>query len=205
MSNKHYKTELKAGNMLYPLPAVMVSCGSKAEDYNIITIAWTGTACSQPPMVYISVRESRHSYNIIKREGEFIINLTTPKLAKITDWNGVKSGRDFRKFEECGLTALEATKVKCPMIAESPLNIECKLKELIKLGSHDMFLAEVVAVHADSHLIDPESGALDLTRDSMLVYAHGSYYELGQWIGKFGFSVMKPKTKKRLAKQRKNK
>ncbi len=192
------KTLLKPGNMLYPLPAVMVSCGDKPENFNIITIAWTGTVCSSPPMLYISIRKSRHSYELIKSSGDFVVNLTTKELANATDWCGVKSGKDFHKFEEMKLTALKASSVSSPLIAEAPVNIECKVKSITALGSHDMFLAEVLAVHADTALINPETDALELNKAGLMTYAHGNYYELGKWIGKFGFSVMKKKTKKRL-------
>ena len=183
----------KAGTMIYPVPAVMVSCGDSPNNYNIITISWTGTINTDPAMCYISVRPSRHSYEIIKRTGEFIINLTTKDLAKQSDWCGVKSGRDIDKFKELKLSPQKAQFVKAPLIAESPLNIECKVKQIIPLGSHDMFISEVLAVHVDENLIDKKTGALDLRQTNPLNYVHGSYYETGAKIGKFGFSVQKKK------------
>jgi flavin reductase (DIM6/NTAB) family NADH-FMN oxidoreductase RutF len=186
----------KPGTMIYPLPAVMVSCGSKPEEYNIITVSWTGTICTDPAMCYISVRPQRHSYEIIKKSGEFVINLTTKKLAFATDWCGVKSGSKFDKFKEMELTPVSATIVKAPMIAESPVNIECVVKEIKKLGSHHMFISEVVAVHADDQYIDEKTGLFMLDVASPLCYSHGKYYETGKSIGKFGFSVQKKKKKK---------
>ncbi|MCK5847401.1 MAG: flavin reductase family protein [Bacteroidales bacterium] len=192
------KVKWKPGTMVYPLPAVIVSCGSKKEDWNLITIAWTGTVNTNPPMVYISVRPSRHSYDIIKKTGEFVINLTNKKMAFATDWCGVKSGKDFNKFEEMKLTPEEAEFVKCPIIAESPINIECKVTQVIELGSHDMFIAEVLRVHADEQFLDAETGAFSMQKAELIAYAHGNYYELGNHIGKFGYSVMKKKTKKKI-------
>ena len=189
------RQEWKPGTMVYPLPAVLVSCGSEEKDYNLITIAWTGTVNSNPPMVYISVRPERHSYNIIKESKEFVINLTTKKMAFATDWCGVKSGKDFNKFKEMKLSPIPASIVSCPMIKESPINIECKLKQIVPLGSHDMFIAEVVKVHADDKYIDSESGAFDMQKAELIAYSHGNYYELGEKLGKFGFSVMKKRKK----------
>ena len=182
--------------MIYPLPAVMVSCGSVPEEYNIITISWTGTICTDPAMCYISVRPGRHSYNIIKKNGEYVINLTTKSLAFATDWCGIKSGKDHNKFAEMGLTPVPALKVKAPMIKESPLNIECIVKEIKELGSHHMFISEVVAVNAEDEFIDKNTGLFSLNRTIPLCYSHGKYYETGQFIGKFGFSVEKKKMKK---------
>lgn len=182
--------------MIYPLPAVMVSCGAETSEYNIITISWTGTICTDPAMCYISVRPERHSYHIIKKNGEFVINLTTKKLAYATDWCGVKSGAKHRKFEEMGLTPVAASKVRAPMIGESPVNIECIVKEITELGSHHMFISEVVAVHADEQLINSESGLFRLNDASLLCYSHGKYLETGPVIGKFGFSVEKKKKNK---------
>lgn len=176
--------------MLYPLPAVMVSCQKPGDKPNIITVAWTGTICSDPAMVYISVRPERHSYDIIKKTGEFVINLTTEKLAKVTDLCGVKSGRDIDKFREYGLTALKSQHVKAPSIGESPVNIECKVKEIIPLGSHDMFIAEVLGVTVDAEYMD-ENGKFDLAKARPLVYSHGEYFAEGRFIGKFGYSVKK--------------
>jgi len=190
------KVSWKPGTMIYPLPAVMVSCGSEPEEYNIITISWTGTICTDPAMCYISVRPGRHSYNIIKKNGEFVINLTTKSLAFATDWCGIKSGKDHNKFAEMGLTPVPALKVKAPLIKESPLNIECIVKEIKELGSHHMFISEVVAVNADEEFIDKNTGLFSLNRTIPLCYSHGKYYETGQFIGKFGFSVEKKKKKK---------
>jgi len=190
------KTNWKPGTMLYPLPAVLVSCGENPEEYNLLTIAWTGTINSDPPMCSISIRPSRHSYEIIKRTGEFVINLTTEKLARATDWCGVRSGKNENKWEKMGLTPSPAKIVKAPVIAESPVNIECKVKEIIKLGSHDMFLAEVVNVMADENFIDPKTGAFDLNRAGLICYVHGQYCKVGTGIGKFGWSVKKKMRRK---------
>lgn len=186
----------RPGTMIYPVPAVLVSCGASAEEYNMLTVAWTGTICSEPAMCYISVRPERHSYEIIKRTGEFVINLTTSALARATDWCGVRSGRDYDKFKEMGLTPIASAKVAAPTVAESPVAIECRVKEIIPLGSHDMFLAEVVNVSVDEALIDKESGKLDLERARLLAYSHGEYYELGKALGHFGWSVRKKPYKK---------
>ena len=187
------KTAFKPGNMLNPLPAVMVSCGDAPENYNIITIAWTGTICSDPPMCYISVRPTRHSHAIISRTGEFVINIATAALARETDWCGVHSGRDCNKFREMGLHTETAQLVKAPLIAECPLNIECRVTEIKHLGSHDMFMAEVVAVDAEESLIDKSTGAFQLNHAQPLAYSHGKYYTLGEKLGGFGFSVKKRK------------
>lgn len=191
------KTTWKPGTLVYPLPAVLVSCGDSPENYNLLTIAWTGTVCTNPPMCYISVRPERHSYELIKRTGEFVINLTTEELARATDWCGVRSGRDHDKFREMGLTPLPGVEVKAPVLAESPLSIECRVKEILPLGSHDMFLAEVVAVQADDRYIDPESGKFSLDRARPIVYSHGEYFKLGEMLGHFGWSVKKKSTKRR--------
>lgn len=185
------KTAFKPGTMIYPLPAVMVSCGDTPDNYNILTIAWTGTICSDPPLCYISVRKERHSHDLIARTGEFVINLTTEALARATDWCGVKSGRDFNKFKEMHLTPEPAQLVKAPLIAESPLNIECVVTEIKELGSHDMFIAKVIAVDADEKLIDKGTGAFQFNHAQPLAYSHGKYYGLGEKIGGFGFSVKK--------------
>ena len=152
------KESWKPGTVLYPLPAVLVSCGAAPEEYNMLTVAWTGTVCSDPPMCYISVRPERHSYDIIRRTGEFVINLTTEKLARATDWCGVRSGRDFDKFRETGLTPGKALHVAAPIIEEAPVNIECRVKQIVPLGSHDMFIAEVAGVQVDAAYIDTQSG-----------------------------------------------
>lgn len=186
------KLDWKPGTMIYPLPAVMVSCGSVPEEFNIITVAWVGTICTNPPMCYISVRPERHSYPILKRSMEFVINLTTRDLAFATDWCGVNSGKTHHKFEEMHLTPGKASVVNAPTIAESPLCIECRVKEVLALGSHDMFIADVVNVQADERFLD-EKGAFDMQRANLLAYAHGKYYELGDFVGKFGWSVQKKK------------
>jgi flavin reductase (DIM6/NTAB) family NADH-FMN oxidoreductase RutF len=181
----------KPGTMIYPLPAVMVSCGSAPEEYNIITISWTGTICTDPAMCYISVRPERYSYGIIKKTGEFVINLTTKELAFATDWCGVKSGIKYNKFVEMRLTPLPASRVNAPIIKESPVNIECIVKEIKELGSHHMFISEVVAVSAEEKYIDNKSGLFKLNEAIPLCYSHGKYYETGPLVGKFGFSVEK--------------
>ncbi|MBP3318332.1 MAG: flavin reductase family protein [Alistipes sp.] len=192
------KQSWKPGTMIYPLPAVLVSCGATAEEYNLFTVAWTGTVCTNPPMCYISVRPERHSYEIIKRTGEFVINLTTASLARATDWCGVRSGRDYDKFAEMGLTPMSAVEVSAPVVAESPVSIECRVKQILPLGSHDMFIAEVVNVLVSEEYIDPESGKFDLRRAEPITYCHGEYFRLGDVIGHFGWSVRKkrkPKSK----------
>ena len=182
--------------MLYPLPAVMLSCGRPGEKPNIITVAWAGTICSDPAMVSVSIRPERYSYDIIKETKEFVINLTTKDLVYATDYCGVKSGRDVDKFKDMNLTAMSATKVSCPLIEESPVNIECKVKEIVKLGSHDMFVAEVLGVTVDEKLLD-DKGKFDLRAADLISYSHGEYFTLGEKIGKFGYSVVKKKTSKR--------
>ena len=186
----------KPGTMIYPLPAVMVSCGSVPEEYNIITVSWTGTICTDPAMCYISVRPERYSYKIIKNNGEFVINLTTKSLAFATDWCGVKSGSRYNKFEEMKLTPVPASKIKAPLISQSPVNIECVVKEIIELGTHHMFISEVVAVNADEALVDKKTGLFKLNEALPLCYSHGKYYETGALIGKFGFSVERKKKRK---------
>ena len=186
------KQTWKPGNMLYPLPAVMVSVTDGKGEDDIITVAWTGTICTNPPMVYISVRPERYSYHMIKETGEFVINLTTEKLAKATDFCGVRSGRDVDKFKETGLTREKADIVSAPMIQESPVSIECKVKEIKELGSHHMFLADVVAVHADEHYMD-ENNRFDLNLAKPRVYSHGEYMGTGKQLGTFGYSVKKKK------------
>lgn len=186
------KQTWKPGNMLYPLPAVMVSVTDGKGEDDIITVAWTGTICTNPPMVYISVRPERYSYHMIKETGEFVINLTTEKLAKATDFCGVRSGRDVDKFKETGLTREKADIVSAPIIQESPVSIECRVKEIKELGSHHMFLADVVAVHADEHYMD-ENNRFDLNLAKPLVYSHGEYMGTGKQLGTFGYSVKKKK------------
>lgn len=191
--NKHISW--KPGTMIYPLPAALISCGSTPDDYNMLTLSWMGTICSNPPMCYISVRPERHSYNIIKKNMEFVINLTNEDMAFATDWCGVKSGKDFNKFQEMKLTPVRGEKVQAPVIAEAPLCIECKVREIIPLGSHDMFIADVVNVQADSRFIDPETEKFDLGKAGLIAYSHGHYYKLGEEIGKFGWTVEKKKKK----------
>lgn len=186
------KQQWKAGNMVYPLPAVMVSVTDGNGNDNIITVAWVGTVCTNPAMVSISVRPERHSYGMIRATGEFVINLTTEKLAYATDYCGVRSGKDIDKFKEMKLTKEQASFVKAPMIGESPVNIECKVKSVEELGSHHMFLAEVLAVHADEAYMD-ETGKFDLNSANPLIYSHGEYYSIGNKLGKFGYSVKKSK------------
>lgn len=195
------KINFKPGNMLYPLPAVMVSCGDIAQEANILTVAWTGTICTNPPIVYISVRPERYSYAMIRETGEFVINLTTKKLARATDFCGVRSGRDLDKWNECHLTKIPADTVRCPMIAESPVNIECQVTEINELGSHHMFLAKVTAVHVDDAYID-EKGTFHLNDTGLLAYSHGTYHELAKAMGNFGYSVRKTHRKKQKRKKR---
>ena len=194
------KQSWKPGTMIYPVPAVLVSCGATPEEYNLFTVAWTGTVCTNPPMCYISVRPERHSYEIIKRTGEFVINLTTKRLARATDWCGVRSGRDYDKFAQMGLTASPAAVVAAPVVEESPVAIECRVKQIVPLGSHDMFVADVVNVLVDEEYIDTESGRLDLQRAEPITYCHGEYFALGEVIGHFGWSVRKKKSKSAKAK-----
>ncbi len=183
----------KPGTMIYPLPAALISCGNNPENYNMLTLSWMGTICSNPPMCYISVRPERHSYNIIKENMEFVINLTNEDMAFPTDWCGVKSGRDFNKFDEMKLTPEKGEVVSAPIIKESPLCIECKVKEIIPLGSHDMFIAEVVNVQADARYIDPATDTFKMNEAKLIAYSHGHYYKLGEEIGKFGWTVQKKK------------
>ncbi len=185
------KQEWKPGNMLYPVPAVMVSCGREGEKPNIVTVAGAGTICSDPVMVSISVRPERYSYDMIKETGEFVINLTTRELTRATDWCGVKSGRDVDKFKEMNLTAQKASHLTyAPIIAESPVNLECRVKEIKELGSHHMFVAEVVGVQVSGEYMD-ENGKFDLNSTDLVAYSHGEYFVLGEKIGKFGYSVKK--------------
>lgn len=190
------KHNWKPGNMIYPLPAVLVSCGSEPSEYNVLTVAWVGTLCTNPPMCYISVRPERYSYPIIQKNMEFVINLTTKDMAYATDWCGVRSGKDYNKFEEMKLTPGKAEVVKAPIVEESPVSIECRVKEIIPLGSHHMFVAEVVNVQADDCYLDKDSGRFELASADPLVYLHGGYFELGEKIGKFGWSVEKKRKKK---------
>lgn len=187
------KQDWKPGTLIYPLPAAMVSVGANEDEYNIITISWLGTICSDPAMCYISVRRNRHTYDILFKNKEFVINLTNEELAKAADWCGVKSGANFNKFKKMGLTPQKATIVNAPIIGESPLSIECKVKEVIPLGSHDMFIADVVNIQADERFIDKSSGEFKLDEAKLIAYCHGHYYKLGEEIGKFGWTVQKKK------------
>lgn len=186
------KVDWQPGTMIYPLPAVLVSCGT-AERSNLITIAWTGTICTNPAMCYISVRPERYSYELIRSRMEFTINLTTEAIARATDWCGVRSGRDFDKWAESGLTPEPGLKVACPSVKESPLSIECRVRDIVPLGSHHMFIAEVLNVRADQTFIDPATGAFDLSASGLICYSHGGYFALSQKLGHFGFSVRKKK------------
>ena len=178
--------------MLNPLPAVIVSCGNR-ERSNLITVAWTGTICTNPPMLYISVRPERYSHALIKESMAFTVNLTTADMARATDWIGVRSGRDYDKWAETGLTPVAGVAVECPAIEQSPLSIECRVKEIMNLGSHDMFIADVVNVLADERFIDAATGKFDLELANLLQFSHGQYYATGKNLGHFGFSVRKKK------------
>lgn len=191
------REDFKPGTLIYPLPAVLVSCGETEEEKNLLTVAWTGTICSDPAMCYISVRKERHSHAILKRTGEFVINLTTRALCRATDWCGVRSGRDYDKFKEMNLTPLWAKHVKAPLVAESPVAIECRVKQVLELGTHDMFIAEVVGIEVDPQYINPETGKFELERADLVAYSHGEYYTLGEKIGTFGYSVRKKRVKGR--------
>ena len=185
----------KPGNLLAPVPPVLVSCGS-LEKPNLITIAWAGTINSDPVRVSISVRPQRYSHGLIRESGEFVINLPTPKILRAVDWCGVKSGRDLDKFQAMGLTAISGSAVSAPVLAESPVNLECRVFQTIPLGSHDLFLADVVAVDVDEELLD-EAGRLRLDKAGLAAYVHGTYYALGKQLGTFGFSVRKKPARRR--------
>ncbi|NLM43319.1 MAG: flavin reductase family protein [Clostridiales bacterium] len=182
------KTQLKPGTMLYPVPAVMVSCTDGKGNNNIITIAWTGILCSEPPMVYISIRPERYSYEMIKNTKEFVINLPNKKLCEALDFCGVKSGRDVNKFEYLGLTCEKSNYVATPSIAEAPLSLECKVRKIISLGSHDVFISEIVGVSVDEKLID-EKGKLDLSKADLICYNKGEYWSLKESLGFYGYSI----------------
>ncbi len=184
------KENWKPGNMLYPLPAVLVSCAHGGRD-NLLTVAWTGTVCSNPPMLFISVRPERFSYHLIKESGEFTVNLTTAAMARATDFCGVRSGTETDKWEAAGLTRHPGVAVACPAVAESPVSIECKVRSITPLGSHDMFIADVVNLIVDDSLTDPETGRFRLEKAGLLNYSHGHYYCQGRPLGSFGFSVKK--------------
>lgn len=190
---KNGKLQWEPKTLVYPVPAVMLSCGDSPENYNIITIAWTGTINSSPTMLYASIRKSRLSYEIVKRTEEFVINLTTKELAFQTDWCGVHSGRDYDKFKEMQLTPKKGEKVKAPLIVESPVNLECKVVEIKELGTHVMFIAEVVHIQADEKYLNPKTNVYELFKSNPLVYFNGHYYEMGEYIGKYGFAATKEK------------
>lgn len=185
------KETWKPGTVVYPAPAAIVTCGNSPEEWNMLTIAWTGTICTNPAMLYISVRPERYSYPLIIKNMEFTLNLTTESMARATDWVGVRSGRDYNKWKETGLTPLPGEMVASPTIEESPLSIECRVKEVMHLGSHDMIIADVLCLRADDRYIDKTTGAFSLKDAGLMAYAHGGYYALGDLIGKFGFSVKK--------------
>lgn len=184
----------KPGNMLYPVPVVLITTSDGKGKDNIITIAWAGTVNSEPPMVSISVRKSRYSHELLSKNGEFVVNLVNKKLVRVTDLIGVKSGRDIDKFKECGLTAIKSQKVSVPSIKESPVNIECKVLNVLELGSHDMFIGEVLSVSVDKEYLN-KKGALKMDKMDLVAYNHGEYYTLGDYLGKFGYSVKKTKGK----------
>lgn len=193
MKKNYKKQQWKPGTLIYPLPAVLISCGETEEEYNMLTVAWVGTICTNPAMCYISVRPERHSYDIIKRTKSFVINLTNEDMARATDWCGVRSGKDYNKFQEMHLTPQKAQKVVAPIVLESPLSIECEVIEIKELGSHHMFIANVVNVQADERYIDPVTDEFRLSDAKLIAYSHGHYYKLGEEIGKFGWSVRKKK------------
>ena len=185
------KQTWQGGNMLYPLPAVMVSCANAAGEKDIVTVAWAGTVCTNPPMLSISLRPERHSYHIVRESGEFVANLVTARLQRACDWCGVRSGRDYDKWAECRLTPAPATTLElAPAIEESPVSIECRVRDVLELGSHHLFLADVTAVQVEDALLD-DRGRLDLARAGLTAYSHGEYFELGRRIGTFGYSVRK--------------
>lgn len=186
----------KPGNMLYPVPAVLVSVADSEGKDNLITIAWTGTVCSDPAMTYISVRKERYSHHMLKENKEFVINLVSKEICRAADFCGVRSGRDLDKFEAAGLTREKASTVNVPLVKESPVNIECKVTQVLELGSHDMFLAKVTAVQVDESLLD-EKGKLDLNKAHLVAYSHGEYQTFDNILGTFGYSVKKDKKEKK--------
>lgn len=190
MDKTSQKVIWSPSTQLAPVPAVLVGCGSAEADWNLITIAWTGIVCSKPPMLSVSVRPERHSHELIRRSGEFTVNIPTAAMADDVDWCGVVSGRDHRKFAERNLTPIAGSKVSAPLVAECPLGLECRVKEVLQLGSHDLFLAEILAVQVTESWIN-ESGRLELERAGLLSYVHGHYFGLGECIGHFGYSVRK--------------
>ncbi|MDY6122889.1 MAG: flavin reductase family protein [Porphyromonas sp.] len=197
------REDWKPGTLLYPLPAALVSCGDKPENYNLITVAWTGTVCTTPPVCYVSIRKERHSHGLITATGEFGLNLTNKPMAKAVDWCGVRSGRDFDKFAETGLTPEVAGSISAPLVEESPLSLECRVRQVIELGSHDMFLADILNIRIDPQYLDPESGAFDMYEAGLLAYVHGEYFALGEFMGYFGWSVKKSSSQVRRRYSRK--
>ncbi len=185
------KQSWKPGTMIYPVPAALVTCGSTPGEWTMLTVAWTGTLCTNPPMCYISVRPERYSRPLIERCVEFTINLTTQEMVRAVDWAGVRSGRDFDKWKETGLTPLKGDKVSSPTIDESPLSVECRVKEIVRLGSHDMVIADVVGLRADERFIDEATGRFELEKAHLIAWSHGHYFALGSELGHFGFSVRK--------------
>lgn len=188
------KTTLKGGALLAPIPPVMVSCSDGEKD-NIITVAWTGMLATAPATTYISVRPTRHSYEMIKKSGEFVINLTSRELTRAADYCGIYTGAKVNKFEKCKLTKEKASSVSCPVIAESPLSIECKVREIIPMGSHDVFVADILAVNVRDDILD-ENGRICMEAADLTAYAHGEYFALGKSLGKFGFSATKKKKRR---------
>lgn len=185
------RVDWKPGTLIYPLPAILISSGDDCENYNLFTASWIGTVCSNPPMCYVSIRPERHSYQLIKDRMEFGLNLTTVSMAHETDWCGVVSGREHKKFEETGLTPEKARFIAAPLVQESPVSLECRVRDIIHLGSHDMFLSEIINARADERYIDPKTGAFDMEKAGLLVYSHGEYFSLGEFLGYFGWSVKK--------------
>lgn len=190
------KLNWKAGTMVYPVPAALVSAGATPDEWNLLTVAWIGTICTNPAMLSISVRPERHTFPLIMRNMEFTVNLTTVGMAEATDWCGVRSGAEFNKWKETGLVPIPGVKVKSPTVEQSPLSIECRVKTSMDLGSHTMIIGEVLNVRADERFLDPESGRFMMEKANLLAYVHGHYYALGEMIGKFGFSVEGNKKKK---------
>jgi flavin reductase (DIM6/NTAB) family NADH-FMN oxidoreductase RutF len=185
------KQNWRPGTMIYPLPAMLVSCGATPDEYNVFTAAWVGTICSDPAMCYVSIRPERFSHDIVKRNMAFTLNLTTEELARATDWCGVRSGRDYDKWKEMHITPVKGVKVAAPYVEESPMSIECRVRDIVHLGTHDMFIAEVMNIIADDKYLDEKTGLLDLKKAKVIAYCHGEYFKLGEAIGKFGWTVKK--------------
>lgn len=185
------RVDWKPGTLIYPLPAILVSCGDFGAEMNLLTASWVGTVCTNPPMCYVSIRPERHSYAMIKERMEFGLNLTTVEMARQTDWCGVVSGRKYDKVAEMGLEIEPASLISAPLLVDSPLSLECRVREIMPLGSHDMFLADVINVRANERYLDPKTGGFDMERAGLLAYAHGEYFALGEFLGHFGWSVKK--------------